>query len=300
MVPGANVALRTPVDSGRGSYPTALRPAEDIHVCTDAVAMQHSASDNAISTPTSTAYRRRLRFVAPVPLPDLSSSFGSVREMLIAGARPTANRQKSSAATANTNTRQLICGSTMYLPTLGGIDAWSDRRAPIREHEAEREAGHAEDDALAHQMRDDADARRSQRRPKRELAATSDAARELNVRQVGASDEQDRGDRGDESVVHRTKLELRIRGLMKPQYIILRSLSGGDRDPRRDHRQLALGVGATRAGAKPDEALEQTAAQLAWRDLPCDRYFSGEPREIGHDADDDPRLVVDRHGGAHR
>ena len=191
--------------------------------------------------------------------------------MLTAGARPTAKKQKSSAETANANTRQLICGSTMYLPTLGGIDAWSDRGAPIREHEAEREAGHAENDALAHQVRDDAAARRSERRPKRELAATSDAARKLNVRQVGTGDEQDRGDGGDESIVHRTKLELRIRGLVKPQHVILRSLAGGDGDPRRDSRQLALGVGASGAGAKANEALEQTAAQLAWRDLPGDR-----------------------------
>src|SRR5438093_1450565 len=82
---------------------------------------------NAISTPTSTAYRRRFDFVAPVPAPDLRRSFGSVRDTPIDGNTPTTTRQKSVATSAKTSTRQLICGSTTYLPTLGGIDALSAR-----------------------------------------------------------------------------------------------------------------------------------------------------------------------------
>ena len=49
-----------------------------IRVRTSTAAPLDSARASAISTATSTPYRRRLRRVAPVPAPDLSNSFGSV------------------------------------------------------------------------------------------------------------------------------------------------------------------------------------------------------------------------------
>jgi hypothetical protein len=86
------------------------------------------------------------------------------------------------------------------------------RAHPEREHDTEREPRRDEQHPLEQQMNDDVHARRTQRRAERKLARSADAARELQVGEIRAGDEQHRGHGGDQRDVESTIGELVVYG----------------------------------------------------------------------------------------
>ena len=66
----------------------------------------------------------------------------------------------------------------------------SSRAVPIGDGESDDAAGDGEEDALDQRLRDDLPARRADRQPQRRLAAPRDRAREQQVGDVGAGDQQ--------------------------------------------------------------------------------------------------------------
>ena len=161
-------------------------------------------------------YWRRLRVFAPVPAPDLSSSFGSTRDTWIAGTRPTMTTHTTHATIANANIRQLVCGAITHSATLGGMCASSSVFAQNVSEESEREARDGEQSRsrasnCAMMSRRDAPSAVAQR----ELAAAADPARELQVGEVGAGDEQ-HGDAPHRSARSGNReMELRIRDRLR-------------------------------------------------------------------------------------
>ena len=170
----------------------------------------NTASESPISTMIISEYLRRLRVFAPVPAPDLSSSFGSARETWSAGTRP---MMTTHTTHADDPEREHPPARLRRDHPLG--DARRNVRleqlvGPERGQETEREARDGEQSALEEQLGDDVSPRRTERRPQRELSAASQSAGELQVGEIRAGDEQHREHRADQREVKTGEMELPI------------------------------------------------------------------------------------------
>ena len=138
------------------------------------------------------------------------------------------------------------------------------RHRPDREQQSNQAAADGKDDALDQQLRGNPGAARADRGANRDLLLPADRARQQQVGHVGARDQQDEADRGDEHeqrlphVLHREVVQgLRFGADAVVALGVLR------RQPVGDHVELRLG------GRQIDAVLE-----------PCDRKDAGMPRTI--------------------
>ena len=119
-----------------------------------------------------------------------SASIGSVRVANHAGAAPNTIPVTSASANANASTigDGLVSIGRKLAP--GERERQQQARRADRDGESDDAAGDGEEHALDERLRDDLPARRADRQPQRGLAAPRDRAREQQVRDVGAGDQQ--------------------------------------------------------------------------------------------------------------
>ena len=119
-----------------------------------------------------------------------SASPGAPREARSAGVRPRSRQVGERRGRQKAQTRQ----SGVSVSTIGSrlvpISRTSTWLSAWREEGRGDGARRRDDDALAQQLRNEPAARRAEREPQRQLALPDGAAREHQVREVGAGDQQ--------------------------------------------------------------------------------------------------------------
>ena len=147
-------------------------------------------------------------------------------------------------------------------------------------------------------MRDYASPRGTEGRAQSELAPPPDAARELDVREVGAGDEQYRRDGEDERQLERVNLKLRIDGAVETKGHVPRIVTLCDGNSSRHDLELTVRVRGRRAVAQAHEPDENPS--VGRRDGPGPVLSVWEIRRRRNDADDDVRLPVDQNSRTER
>ena len=142
--------------------------------------------------------RRRWARAPRNPLPDdrsalLNASERSTRAPRAAGASPAASAATSVVSAQKTSTERSSATASRR-GSLGGAIAGSAPHQPPREHQAERAARDREDRVLGEQLARDPRAAAADRRPDGELALAREAAREQEIGDVRARDDQHQRD----------------------------------------------------------------------------------------------------------
>ncbi len=175
-------------------------------------------------------------------------------------------------------------------------DAFQDGR---RERDAERPSDRRQHEALDEQLPHDLPARRAERRAQRELALTGGAARQQQVRDVGAGDEQHESDGAEQQPQRRLR---RV-----AEEVVLERLDAGAparvgfrkrlREVGRDGQHVRVGLLKSDAGLQPahDEQPVKVVVHLLGlerqRQIQLALVLVGRPGR--QDADDRVRLAVD-------